>query len=124
MTRLATHLGLTLTLALVITASAVDATSSGPADADANRTLAETLSSAKWESRLHLDLQRPVDSRRVEKDDLRVGIIANAQNSRPRRLRLVRHNRKLAADEPIEQGGFSSVRPADKGNESGFHAGR
>ena len=53
-------------------------------------------------------------ARRVDEHELRVGQRLHAQDARPGRLRLVRDDGDLAADERVQQRGFAGVRPADK----------
>src|ERR1043166_6037586 len=66
-------------------------------------------------------MQRTMNSRRVEEHDLRVGIISHAENPRTRRLRLVRHDGELLADEAVEERRFAGVRTSDEGDEAPLH---
>ena len=65
-------------------------------------------------------VQRPMNARRVDEDDLPVGPGADADDAVPGRLRLVRDDRQLVADEPVEQRRLAGVGPADEGDESRF----
>ena len=65
-------------------------------------------------------MERTMDARSVEEDDLGVGIVAHAENPRPRGLRLVGHDGQLGPDQPVEQCGLPCVRPADERDEARF----
>ena len=53
---------------------------------------------------------------RIDKDDLRRTFYCDAEESIARRLRLRRYDRKLAADEPVEQGRLTRIRGPDQRN--------
>ena len=63
---------------------------------------------------------RPMHTRRIEQDDLRILLRQNAEDTTARRLRLVAHNGDLLPDERVNQCGFADIRPPDHGDESGF----
>ena len=50
--------------------------------------------------------------------------VAHADDAGARRLRLVRDDRDLLADEPVQQRRLAGVRPADERDEAGLHDGR
>src|SRR5262249_51125977 len=66
-------------------------------------------------------MQRTVDARGVEKYDLCVRIIADAENPGSRRLRFHRNDREFGANQAIEERRFAGIRPADERHESTFH---
>ena len=51
----------------------------------------------------------------------RVRVVPHAENPRPRRLRLVGHDRELRADQPVQQRRLARVRAADERDEAELH---
>ena len=69
-------------------------------------------------------MQRPVDARRVDEHELRRPAGLDAEDAPARGLRLVRHDRDLAADQRVEQRGLAGVGPADERDVAGLHEAR
>ena len=59
-------------------------------------------------------VQRPVDAGRVDEDHLRRRVVFDAEDAGPRRLRLVRDDGHLAADQRVQQRRLAGVGPADE----------
>ncbi len=66
-------------------------------------------------------MERLVDAGGVQVDDLAGGTLADPDDPVPRRLRLVRDDRELLADEAVEQRRLAGVGPADEGHEAALH---
>ena len=65
---------------------------------------------------------RLVDARRVDEDDLRLGPVQHAADLVAGRLRLVRDDRDLLAEDLVEQRRLAHVGAADEGHEPGAEA--
>ena len=61
----------------------------------------------------------PVDSRRVQKDDLGVGPVHDPLDAVPRGLRLVGDDGDLGAHQRVQQRRFANIRPPENGNKPG-----
>ena len=61
-------------------------------------------------------VERLVDARVIDENDLAFVGRVDAQDADPRRLRLVGDDGDFLAEQAVEQGGFSDVRPADEGD--------
>jgi hypothetical protein len=64
---------------------------------------------------------RLVEARRIEKGDLRARHVRHAQNTGPRRLRLVRYDRDLFAQQAIQQRRLADIGPTDNGDGAELH---
>ena len=57
-------------------------------------------------------VERPVEARRVDEDDLPVGAVEHAEDAAPRRLRLVGDDGDLRPDEGVDERRLPRVRPS------------
>jgi hypothetical protein len=67
-------------------------------------------------------VQRTMNARRVDEDNLAVGVVLDAEDAGPGRLRLVRHDRHPGADDRIQQRGFPGIGTADEADGARLHA--
>ena len=64
-------------------------------------------------------MERPVDAGRVDEHELAVVQVLDGEDPVPRRLRLVRDDRDLGADDQVEERGLAGVGTADERDEPG-----
>ena len=62
-----------------------------------------------------------VDAGGIYENNLPLLIVPDAEDARPRRLRLVGNDGKFLADQSIEESGFTGVGPAKERDEAGLH---
>ena len=66
-------------------------------------------------------MQGLVDTRGIQEHDLATRILAHAGNAIAGGLGLVRDNRDLLPDQPVEQRGLARIGPADQRHKTGLH---